>query len=307
MDPKDKIEAPSLEDISTQLADNGSDGVNGADVAQQEPVEEAAQVENQEAEIESSEELGDESQELTQNSRKKKSGFVRKLEKKDKEIDALRSQLEELSTSLVERTKNAPTAYQPQSISGLEEPKEEEFPSYVDYLTAKSQYTAKRAVFEALAEINEAKQQQYFERARLKSVQEAQKRYGDYAETVQAAGRVFTPSPDLERAIKSSEHAGDVIYFLSKNLDYASNLNALRPEVLYREFARLEAKFEKQRELEGVGVNNDPVKPLPRPLKPVNSIQRASSAKKTYSDYLDKDGVFDTDAYQKAKSAGLAI
>ena len=99
----------------------------------------------------------------------------------------------------------------------------------------------------------------------VESIEAAKADYPDYDETINKAQRIPV-SPALSQAIRSSDMAGDVMYYLAKNPTEAIDLNYLDAFGVAREIGRIEARIESQKRSAPAP---KPVSKAPPPVKPV--------------------------------------
>ncbi len=148
---------------------------------------------------------------------RRKSGYSRTIEKQEREIEFLRSQLQRTTP---------PAASGPSKEKTAAEQAE-------DYMrnVAKGVLAEERAQEQRAREQAEA--QQRFEAARVK--------YPDFAEVLHGVSHI--PVPDaLQDALLTSEHGPEIMYQLASNPAELARISALPPNRVEREIGRLEAK-----------------------------------------------------------------
>jgi len=96
------------------------------------------------------------------------------------------------------------------------------------------------------------------------SLEAAKAVYPDYDATIAKAQRLPV-GPALAQAIKASDMAGDVLYYLAKNPTEALDLNGLDAYGAAREIGRIEARIELTRQ----SPSTKAVSRAPAPVKPV--------------------------------------
>ena len=202
--------------------------------------------------------------------------------------EALETRLRELESKV------NPPAEKPQNDLG-DEPQPEMFNDMFEYAKALAEYTADKKLLErdneekarkAAAE-QEAKFSAWADR-----VNAAKNELPDFDDMVQSSEvRVSDPVRD---AIIESEHGPKILYWLAENTDYAKKLADMSAVSAIREIGKIEARFDKAKELEPKAVVGKSKAPAP-----INPLRGAVS---TVDGNLDADGNFHG-TYQQWKAA----
>ncbi len=213
--------------------------------------------------------------------KKSKGGFQRRIDELTRQREEERREKERL-LSLVERLSGSdrpkPQEAQPQVSS---EPKREDFDDYEQYLEARAEFRAVKALDARL-------QQQEAQRAQQAQMTEQQKQVATWNAKL-AEARSKLPDFDdvtsadvpitqsMSSAIMDSDKGAEVAYYLAKNPAEAARIAALSPIGQVREIGKLEDR-----------VAAKPVKPssAPEPIKPVGA---RSSGSDPFSDKLPMD------------------
>jgi hypothetical protein len=212
-------------------------------VAEVEETELALEPEKQAEETtkeETSEDITEETQVAAESKPKKQGGFVKKLAKKDAEIEALKSQLASLAPKKDEAVKAVEV-----------EPKESDFETVGDYYRALAKYEAKQIV-KAEKEESEKRSKQEAEEKDYKSklssynerLNEFTKTKADFDEVIENYVEEHGDlklSGALNQLILKSEEGPAVLYRLVKNKAELDRLNGLDPLDAAKEFGKIEA------------------------------------------------------------------
>lgn len=215
---------------------------------------------------EESEELaaaGEEEEAVEEVKPKKKGGFQKKLERKDREIEALRQQMAELQSK-----QTAPAVVSDDSDP---EPDLDKFDSHADYTKAlakwtyrqeKKQESAKNTQAEMNAKVKEAVTK--YEAALkdlIKSTPDAEDAFEEVAH--------IKPCAALSAAIVESEFSAKLAYELAKDPEEYQRINSLSPLSVAKEIGKLELKLTRQAEEKAAKLEEEKQKTTkaPAPLK----------------------------------------
>lgn len=154
----------------------------------------------------------------------------------------------ELEKQIEELKKGAPAA--PKTDEGKPDPKlfvddKGQFKSF-EYAEALASWAAQTAVDKdrkQQAEERRAQEAAQAEALARSRVAETEKRYADFKEVVAAAD--VRTHQQVINYLSTSEHIGEVSYYLAKNPDFLARINALHPLKAIAEIGKLEATMEK--------------------------------------------------------------
>jgi hypothetical protein len=213
--------------------------------------------------------------------KKVKGGFQRRIDELTRQREEERREKDRL-LSLVERLsgneRQKPQETQPQ---GTAEPKREDFDDYEQYLEARAEFRAVRALDARLQqqEAQRAQQAQQTEQHKQAAtwnarLAEARSRLPDFDDVTSADVPI---TQNMSSAIMDSDKGAEVAYYLAKNPAEAARIAALSPIGQVREIGKLEDR-----------VQAKPVKfsSAPDPIKPVGA---RSSGGDPLSDKLPLD------------------
>jgi hypothetical protein len=199
--------------------------------------------------------------------KKSKGGFQRRIDELTRQREEERREKERL-LSLVERLSGndrpKPQEAQPQ---GNSEPKREDFDDYEQYLEARAEFRAVKALDARLQQQEAQRAQQAQQTEQQKQVAtwnaklaEARSKLPDFDDVTSSADVAITPQ--MSSAIMDSDKGAEVAYYLAKNPAEAARIAALSPIGQVREIGKLEDR-----------VQAKPVKPssAPDPIKPVGA------------------------------------
>ncbi len=196
--------------------------------------------------------------------KKKRTGYQRKLDARDKEIARLNAELAGRPTAGEKAPEKAAAA-----ADG--EPKPEDFQTWGEYTKALAKHETKTAIKEAEEKrTNDARKAEETKTIQAKvetykgQVTEARKVHEDFDD---ALNEYEGPqSEDLHKAIINSDHGAEVAYWLAKNPDEAETMRTMDKDALNRFIGRIEAKIEQGKVKEPPVVKTTKAPP---PIKPV--------------------------------------
>lgn len=246
--------------------------------AEEQSVDESAEAESEDSDKEVEAEESDEPKEEKQKP-KKKGGFQKKLERKEKEIEYWK-----------EKALKGEQEKQPEvkaQVDDSKKPQEKDFESISDYLEALTDWKVEqREKAEALK-----KQEAEIKDSFKKSVTDFQKKTAEFAKTVDDYDDVIADAGDiqisysLQSAIIESDIGPQVLYELAKDTDELERINALSPIAQAREIGKIEARLSVKSE-----TPKEQIKQKSNAPKPVTPL----SAKTT----VTKKSIFDKDLSQ---------
>lgn len=289
----DNSEAPENLDVAQQaLAEEPSQEQEVAQGEAEAPAPEPEQGQEEEAEEFAAAQ--------TDAPKKRVTGFARKLMKKDQQIEQLQDELKKWRE--IAGTTGVATGQPYVPKDTLTKPDPSKFDGDYDaYLGALVEYQALKVVNDR----EEKRAQVTFEQDFKQSIHEAQAKYPDFTDVIRQADTLFSPSPALMDAIKSSPYAGDILYFILTNISEGHRLNTLSTQTLFREFGKIEARLEVAK----VRHKEPKITQAPPPIAPIkkDSPTTNTTTKRSYKDFVDSSGFFDTEAYNRATRAGQVI
>lgn len=181
----------------------------------------------------------------------------------------------------IERLKSGPAP-----IERQDRPQRNKFSSQDEFEDALGEYHAKKILAEREEQSRQAKlaaEMKQIDDTYEKSISRAQSKYDDFAEVVSAAS---VSVPDfIVMAIKENENGGDITYYLSKHLDEAKEIFAMRPVKAMEQILALGREFGKS-DQPTIEKKVAEKKKAPEPINPVSgSADVNSSGSKDFASY----------------------
>ncbi len=239
------------------------------------------EVTEEEEQTEESEELaaaGEEETEEVQEKPKKKGGFQKKLERKDREIEALRQQMAEMQTKQ--------TA--PKEAVSFEKAKPDvtKFESYSDFTEAMSEWVAEKREAEKAAKSKQSEVMSEVQQAVSKyetALKELKKTTPDLDDVFEEVAHI-RPCPALQEAIITSDVSAQVAYELAKNPEEFERINKLSPLLVAKEIGKIELRLSKAAEEKSAKIAEEKTKTTkaPAPLKTLAGKAVATTTKSLY-------------------------
>lgn len=205
---------------------------------------------------------GDDDQEKTEEVKpKKKGGFQKKLERKDREIEQLREQL---------ARQQQPQETKPvdKVVDTTQKPKIDDFDSQADYLEALTDWKVEQKVKEREQEAKKASIKTEYESRVSKfqsQIADFAKTTDDYADVIEDVSDVMI-TPGLQEAILESENGPEILYNLAKNRDELMRINKLSLVAQAKEIGKLEARLAKTEEKKPELKTKTAAPPPPKPV-----------------------------------------
>lgn len=255
----------------------------------------AVEVEAEEEEqAEESEELSDdgeqESEEVQEEVKpKKKGGFQKKLERKDREIEALRQQLADKS---IQTEQKEPVSFD------KKKPVIDDFNSHAEFTEALADWkyeqkdAEKKAQSKAVEAVESVKNSIQNYHSKLSEFKKSTPDLDDVLEDVSH----IRLSGALQEAIITSDVAAEVTYELARNPEEFERINKLSPLMVAKEIGKLELKLSKTAEDKKAAIEAEKNKTTkaPAPLKSLSGKAQTVVAKnindmtfKEYANYMD--------------------
>lgn len=177
-----------------------------------------------------------------------------------------------------------------------DEPKEEDFEHYRDYVKAAARFEVQQTrISDATQHVTESVQQiqTHNEEYQKIKMNEGVEAHADFAEKAVVLGQIFKPGMEAYDALFESTEFTDVAYFLSNNLAEAVRIANLPPRAQTREIFKLEAGFESGRQPTAVAQDlpkqAKSVSAAPAPARQVltgkTGVQRLSPDKESMDQY----------------------
>lgn len=211
---------------------------------------------------------GDEDQKPEEVKPKKKGGFQKKLERKDREIEQLKQMLAQQQQPQTQK----PAEKTVENSDDLE-PDVEKYESLTDFYKDHSRWAARQEVKAFRKEQEErakAESAKSAEQAKLsdfhKREDEFSKAAPDYQEIIDENSD-YMVSAGLKEAVLASEHGPEIIYTLFKNKTELNRINSLNLVQQVLEIGKLEAKLSKSEQKPEVKTKTA----APPPPKPVGT------------------------------------
>ncbi len=192
---------------------------------------------------------------------KKKGGFQKKLERKDREIEQLREQL---------ARQQQPPAQKPveKTVDTTEKPKIDNYDSQADYLEALTDWKVEQKVKEREQLEKKASIQSEYE-GRISKFQSQLAEFAeateDYADVINDVKDVMI-TPGLQEALLESEIGPEVLYNLAKNRKELMRINSLSLVAQAKEIGKLEARLAKSEEKKPEVKTKTAAPPPPKPV-----------------------------------------
>ena len=239
--------------------------VEAATTAEATQVAEESQQVEKSAEATAAEQHDESADDPAAEAKKSKGGFQRRIDELTRQREEERREKERL-LSLVERlSDNGRPQKQETQSQGLSEPKREDFDDYEQFIEARAEFRAVKAVEARFKEQEQRQQQATQQSAQAKTLQDwnakvssAREKYADFDDAV----AVDVPiSKAMSEAMLDSDKGAEVAYYLAKNPSEAARIAALSPNGQIREIGKLEDRVAK------------PVKAssAPDPIRPVGA------------------------------------
>lgn len=231
----------------------------------------------QEAEAEES----DDDQEQVEDKPKKKSGFARKLAKKDELLAEKDREIERL------RAEKAPRA-EPEKVADEGEPDPDNFDNHRDYVKAVTKWTLEQDRKE-LTKKQQIESAQAAHKQMMDSFKEKKDAYADEHEDfdtlIKAASQPkYFLKEEGQLAILGSDLAPEIMHELAKNLPELERISKLSPIQQVKEIGKVEARLTKEETKEKKEVKQTNA---PAPIKPVGS-KASGVVKSIYSENLSQ-------------------
>lgn len=213
---------------------------------------------------------------------KKKSGYVRKLEKKDAELAAKDREIE-LLKQLAEKGKPKEEKVEPEKVtkSADSKPDPDKFDTYADYTVALTEWALEQKEAKKTQEATEKAQKEKAQEIgkkfneRLNSFKEKTEDFDDVVEAGIKAGHKLDDS--AQHAIIESELSAQLMYELAKNLPELERISKLSPLQQIKELGKIEARLSAPPEKEVKKQST-----APAPIKPVQA--KGATVTKSLSD-----------------------
>jgi hypothetical protein len=145
-----------------------------------------------------------------------------------------------------------------------------------EYADKKADWSARRAVKEALAENDRAQQKRQIEQAQKQAqeayagrVQKAAEKYPDYKDVAESPN--VTVSIPMAHAIMQSEHGPEIAYHLGKNPEEAKRIASLNPVQQLVEVGLIVAKLTATAPATAAPAPKPAVSAAPKPITPLES------------------------------------
>lgn len=203
-------------------------------------------------------------------SRPRKGGFQRKIEKLTQEAEFWREQALKNPQKQSDSRETRPTEEKV--------PKLDDFDSYDEYVRADARYQARQEVKKTLDERDQTARHESLKAEKAKRIEgyherenTARERYADFDDVVSGSDAPMTEA--MRDAVLESDMGPEVVYYLAQNPEKAAAMTKMGVTALNREVGRIEAMIEKQpSESEAAPQNSDkrPTK-APAPIKAVNT------------------------------------
>lgn len=190
-------------------------------------------------------------------SQEKKEGEEQHRSRAYRRLDRWRSRAIEAEARLKayqELQGSRPAERQQAQQEGSDEPKREQFGSYEEFIEAKAEWKAERKAAEAARKVLEESQkraesertkgeQQRIERDWSAKLEKARDAIEDFDEVCAESEAIVTPP--MADAIRESDQAGFLAYYLAKNPDEAERISKLSPSRQVAAIVALEEKVSK--------------------------------------------------------------
>lgn len=179
---------------------------------------------------------------------KKKSGYVRKLEKKDALIAAKDREIE-LLKQLHEKDKPKESKAEPEKVAKdtTGQPDPDKFDTFAEYTIALNEWVFDKKEAEKAQKATEKtqlEQQQELGRNFNKRLTEFKEKTEDFDDVVDAGMKAGHKLEDAaQHAIIESEFSAQIMYELAKNLPELERISKLSPTQQIKELGKIEARF----------------------------------------------------------------
>jgi hypothetical protein len=199
---------------------------------------------------------------------RKKGGYQRKLEQREREIADLKKQLAERSAAPASEAKQESTPPASTFDQTKPKPKMDEFDSIEEFTEALTDWKADERDFKRNIE---AQQKQVLDawNARRQAAQEA---HADYEKVLSAASDVML-SPAHQRLFLESEAGAELAYQLAKDPSELKQFAAMDPLKAARLFGKLEAQFSS----DSSDTTETRTSKAPKPIRPIGGRNAGSS------------------------------
>ena len=257
--------------------------------AESEAVVEETPIEPEVEQTEQSEPVAEDEEKVTEERKqnpkleKRFSELTKQREQLRKEAEYERSKREELESRLKDLESQA--APKPQSRD--EKPKPDQFVDAFEYAEALADWSAENAVMRARQE--DAEKKIAFERQKVietwnTRLETTKSELPDFEEMVQSSDVVV--SDQVRDAILESDVGPRILYHLAENPEIAEKISKASLITALREIGKLEARFEKPKDVKTVAVKSKAPAPI-RPLNATSSEQAiiTDTDKMTYAQY----------------------
>lgn len=191
---------------------------------------------------------------------KKKGGFQKKLEKKDREIEFLREQLLKQQAQ--------PEPQKPVEKSVEQKPKSEDFDSHSEYIEALTDWKVEQKARELSQKSRQEAEKSVYQNRLTefqKKTQEFAKTVEDYEDAIAEAGEVIIPA-GMQEAIMESDIGPEILYALAKNKPELMRISKLNLVAQAKEIGKLEAKLAKSEEKKPEVKTKTAAPPPPKPV-----------------------------------------
>lgn len=193
---------------------------------------------------------------------KKKGGFQKKLERKDREIEFLREQL------MRQQQPQQPEKPAEKTVAKDTKPKSEDFESHSDYIEALTDWKVEQKA----QELTQKSQQEAVKSAYKTKLDEFQAKTKDFAKSVEDYQDVIDDASDvmipvgLQEAILESDAGPEILYTLAKNKTELMRISKLSLVAQAKEIGKLEAKLAKPEEKKPEVKTKTAAPPPPKPV-----------------------------------------
>lgn len=178
--------------------------------------------------------------------KKKKSGYVRKLEKKD-ELIAAKDREIELLKQLAEQGKSKDKAEPKKVVDSSEKPNPDNFESHSDYVEALTEWKIDQKDQKKTqeSEANQAKQKaQEIGTAFKERLETFKEKHEDFDDLLEAATKPHLRLDDVaQHALIESEKSAELLYELAKNIPELERISKLSPIQQIKELGKIEARL----------------------------------------------------------------
>lgn len=200
---------------------------------------------------------------------KKRGGFQRKLESKDREIENLKAQLAQAAGKPAGTETAPPQAATPAAVNGLApKPKMDDFDSIEAFTEALTDWKADEREARRAADAESKKILDGWNSRQA----EAKKTHSDYDEVIEAVSDIKL-NAEHQRLFLESEAGAEIAYQLASDPDELKKFAAMSPLAAARYFGKLEATYTPTSPASKPRVSN-----APRPISPVGGRSTGTAA-----------------------------